>query len=108
MIAEQIKQGEISEINQEKLWRYMRDLKEKYEAIQTGIYCNDWLVDGVLYSMSRFCREHGMKIIFSFQTYDRGKIAEEDIAEIIYQLLTYGAKESLLCKKEKVRVKIPS
>ena len=34
MIAEQIKQGEISEINQEKLWRYMRDLKEKYEAIQ--------------------------------------------------------------------------
>ena len=58
--------------------------------------------------MSRFCREHGMKIIFSFQTYDRGKIAEEDIAEIIYQLLTYGAKESLLCKKEKVRVKIPS
>ena len=54
MIAEQIKQGEISEINQEKLWRYMRDLKEKYEAIQTGIYCNDWLVDGVLYSMSRF------------------------------------------------------
>ena len=98
-IAEQIGHGKISKANQEKIWRYMRNLKEKYEAIQTGIYCNDWLVDGVLYSMSRFCREHGMKIIFSFQTYDRGKIAEEDIAEIIYQLLTYGAKESLLCKK---------
>ena len=40
-----------------------------------------------------------MKITFSFQTYDRGEIAEEDIAEIIYQLLTYGAKESLFCKK---------
>ena len=99
MIAEQIKQGEISEINQEKLWRYMWNLKEKYEAIQTGFYCNDWLVDGILYSMDRFCRENNMKISFSFQTYDRGKIAEEDIAEIIYQLLTYGAKESLLCKK---------
>ena len=98
-IAEQIKQGEISEINQEKLWRYMRDLKERYEAIQTGIYCNDWLVDGILYSMNRFCRENGMKVTFSFQTYDRGEIAEEDIAEIIYQLLTYGAKESLICKK---------
>lgn len=99
MIAEQIKQGEISEINQEKLWRYMWNLKEKYEAIQTGFYCNDWLVDGILYSMNRFCRENGMKVTFSFQTYDRGEIAEEDITEIIYQLLTYGAKESLLCKK---------
>ena len=40
-----------------------------------------------------------MKISFSFQTYDRGDIEEEDIAGIIYLLLTYGVKESLLCRK---------
>ena len=50
-----------------------------------------------------------MKISFSFQTYDRGEIEEEDIAEIIYQLLTYGAKESQLCKKkEDKKENVPS
>ena len=99
MIADQIRHGEISKANQKKLWKYMRDLKKKYEAVQTGIYCNDWLVDGILFYMSKFCRENEMEIVISFQTYDRGEIAEEDIVEIIYQLLTYNARESLLCRK---------
>ena len=53
----------------------------------------------VLHEVRPTAMMHGMKATFSFQTYNRKEIAEEDITEIIYQLLTYGAKESLLCKK---------
>ena len=79
----------------------MENLKEKYEAIQAGIYCNDWLVDGVLYHMAEFCIENGIAASFYFQKYDRGYISEEDISEIIYQLLAYGVRESLRCREEK-------
>lgn len=109
IMAEQIQQREVSASSQEKLRKYIESLKGKYEEIQAGVYCNDWLVDVVLFYMARFCRENDMKISFSFQTYDRGEIEEEDIAEIIYQLLTYGAKESQLCrKKEDKKENVPS
>lgn len=100
-IAGQIENEEMKGFSREKLWNYMENLKEKYEAIQAGIYCNDWLVDGVLYHMAEFCRENGIAASFHFQKYDRGYISEEDISEIIYQLLAYGVRESLRCREEK-------
>nr|WP_288348519.1 hypothetical protein [uncultured Anaerostipes sp.] len=96
-----IENEEMKGFSREKLWNYMENLKEKYEAIQAGIYCNDWLVDGVLYHMAEFCRENGIAASFYFQKYDRGYISEEDISEIIYQLLAYGVRESLRCREEK-------
>ena len=100
-IAGQIENEQMKGFSREKLWNYMENLKEKYEAIQAGIYCNDWLVDGVLYHMAEFCRENGIAASFHFQKYDRGYISEEDISEIIYQLLAYGVRESLRCREEK-------
>ena len=106
-IAGQIENGEMKEFNREKLWNYMENLKEKYEAIQAGIYCNDWVLDGILCHMAEFCRKNGIGTSFYFQKYDRGDISEENISEIIYRLLAYGVKESLLCREEKDEKKNP-
>ena len=79
---------------------YLQALREKYDEIQAGIWCKDYLADSVLCHMADVCRERQIKVAFSFQKYDRGIIPEEEIAEILFQILDYCVRESTLYREK--------
>lgn len=100
-LIDQISNQDMTQANEQLIWNYVEELKKRYKEIRAGIYCQDWLVDGILCHITKFCQENGIGVSFSFQKYHRGDISEEDIAEILYRLLTYGVKEILLYGKER-------
>lgn len=80
---------------EERIQNYLRALKGKFDEIQSGIYCTDYLVDSVLCHMAEECRKKEIKVSFSFQKYDRGVIPENELAEIFFQILDYCVRESI-------------
>ena len=80
---------------EERIQNYLRALKGKFDEIQSGIYCTDYLVDSVLCHMAEACRKKEIKVSFSFQKYDRGVIPENELAEIFFQILDYCVRESI-------------
>lgn len=73
-----------------KINEYLKHLQTEYDSIQAGIYCNDWMVDAVLYCQLERIRNQGGETECSCQGYERGSIAEQDLAQILYQLLERG------------------
>lgn len=84
-----------AEDDEERIQNYLRTLKGKFDEIQSGIYCTDYLVDSVLCHMAEACRKKAVKVSFSFQKYDRGVIPENELAEILFQILDYCVRESI-------------
>ena len=80
---------------EERIQNYLRALKGKFDEIQSGIYCTDYLVDSVLCHMAEACRKKEIKASFAFQKYDRGVIPENELAEIFFQILDYCVRESI-------------
>lgn len=80
---------------EERIQNYLRTLKGKFDEIQSGIYCTDYLVDSVLCHMAEVCRKKEIKVSFAFQKYDRGVIPENELAEILFQILDYCVRESI-------------
>lgn len=87
--------------NSGKIRRYLASLQQKYEEIQAGIYCGDYLVDGVLYHAAKECRKQGIVLDVAFRNYDRGNIQEEDMAELVGQILEYGRREAKSLSEQK-------
>lgn len=80
---------------EERIQNYLRTLKGKFDEIQSGIYCTDYLVDSVLCHMAEACQKKEIKVLFAFQKYDRGVIPENELAEILFQILDYCVRESI-------------
>lgn len=80
---------------EERIQNYLRTLKDRFDEIQSGIYCTDYLVDSVLCHMAEACRKKEIKVSFAFQKYDRGVIPENELAEILFQILDYCVRESI-------------
>ncbi len=99
-LINQINNQDMTQANEQLIWNYVEELKKRYKEIQAGIYCQDWLVDGILCHITKLCQENEIGVSFSFQKYHRGNISEEDIAEILYWLLLYCIREILLYKNE--------
>lgn len=77
----------------ERLANYLQTLTGKYEQIQAGIYCKDWVVDAVLHYMAKRCRQQNISCNFHFQEYERGRISEEDMAQLIWQILAFAIRQ---------------
>ena len=83
----------------EQIIEYLYSLKQKREEIEAGIYCNDWIVDGILYYYAKQCKFENIVADFQMQKYDRGNISDEDISEILMTLLDLAIREEKKVQK---------
>ena len=89
---EMIKNG-ISE-KKEVILRYLDDLRSEYQNISAGMYCQDWMVDAVLYTQIRAAKERGIKVDCNVQGYPCGAVSQERLAQLLYSLFEFGMQEN--------------
>ncbi|MGN1166494.1 MAG: hypothetical protein ACI4S2_08755 [Lachnospiraceae bacterium] len=82
----------LDKIEEKTIAEYLKQLKNNYEGIRAGIFCNDWMVDALLCSQERLFFQKGMCLDCHMQGYERGIIEEQDIVQILTLLLEYAAK----------------
>lgn len=66
---EEMQKYEKQELSSEKLTAYLTDLRQQYDEITMGIYCQDWVIDALLSQKKKLCKEKGIQIEFYFQNY---------------------------------------
>ena len=74
--------------------RYLDDLRNEYQNISAGMYCQDWMVDAVLYTQIRAAKERGIKVDCNVQGYQRGADSQERLAQLLFTLFEFGMKEN--------------
>ena len=74
--------------------RYLDDLRNEYQNISAGMYCQDWMVDAVLYTQIRAAKERGIKVDCNVQGYQRGAGSQERLAQLLFTLFEFGMKEN--------------
>ena len=74
--------------------RYLDDLRSEYQNISAGMYCQDWMVDAVLYTQIRAAKERGIKVDCNVQGYQRGAGSQERLAQLLFTLFEFGMKEN--------------
>lgn len=74
--------------------RYLDDLRNEYQNISAGMYCQDWMVDAVLYTQIRAAKEHGIEVDCNVQGYQRGAASQERLAQLLFTLFEFGIKEN--------------
>ena len=89
-----------ADAHEERIRRYLDTLRDKFDKIQAGIYCQDYLLDSVLCHMAQKCQKKGIKESFLFQKYDRGTISENDLSEILFQILDYCVRECIAYREK--------
>ena len=72
---------------------YLEKLKAQYGAIKAGVYSDDHMLDSVLYSYAGIFEKYGVTPEFSFGTYRRGCLKEEDVTEVLMILLETASAE---------------
>lgn len=74
--------------------RYLDDLRSEYQNISAGMYCQDWMVDAVLYTQIRVAKERGIKVDCNVQGYPCGAVSQERLAQLLYSLFEFGMQEN--------------
>ena len=72
---------------------YLEKLKAQYGAIRAGVYSDDHILDSVLYSYAGIFEKCGVTPEFSFGTYRRGGLKEENVTEVLLDLLETALSE---------------
>ena len=72
---------------------YLEKLKAQYGGIRAGDYSDDHMLDSVLYSYAGVFEKQGVTPEFSFGTYRRGCLKEEDVTEVLLDLLETALSE---------------
>ena len=88
---------EVAESGQQRkevILRYLDDLRNEYQNISAGMYCQDWMVDAVLYTQIRAAKERGIKVDCNVQGYQRGADSQERLAQLLFTLFEFGMKEN--------------
>lgn len=91
---------EVNRMEDEQIRNYLGALREKFDEIQAGIYCQDSLPDSVLCYAAQQCRKREIRTSFSFQQYDRGDIPENELSEILFRILDYCTDECIACREK--------
>lgn len=86
--------GEKSD-SEEKICQYILELQDRYQGIQAGVYCNDWIVDAVLFHMNNMLNSHGVKSEYFFWKYSGSKVSSVEMAEFLSAVLDCLLKECL-------------
>lgn len=81
--------------SEEKICQYILELQDRYQEIQAGVYCNDWIVDAVLFHMNNMLNSHGVKSEYFFWKYSGSKVSSVEMAEFLSAVLDCLLKECL-------------
>ena len=95
-IDEQIESlSEIEDLSEKNrtAFEYLEKLKAQYGAIKAGVYSDDHMLDSVLYGYAGIFEKYGVTPEFSFGTYRRGCLKEEDVPEVLLDLLETALSE---------------
>ena len=79
--------SESAENKTEQIEKYIMDLKRHSENIVTGVYCDDWFLDSVLYYAKKKCEGKGIVAEFYLQGYQKNPNRSEVLANDMRQLL---------------------
>lgn len=79
---------------QGKTSEYLKNIRNEYDKIRNGLYCNDWLVDAVLYCQIEAANKCGIGTECTAVGYDRGALEEETLAQILFLLFDFGIREN--------------
>ena len=82
-------------------FEYLEKLKAQYGAIKAGVYSDDHMLDSVLYGYAGIFEKYGVTPEFSFGTYRRGCLKEEDVPEVLLDLLETALSEIRRADPEK-------
>ena len=100
LIDAQMKEIENSkELSKGKTSAYLEQLKQNYNEIRAGMYCDDWKVDAVLYCQSDVARKQGIDVTYHLEEYNRGGITQEELVHILVQLFEFGIKANQKVKE---------
>lgn len=80
---------------EEKLKEYLMVLREKYEEIQAGIYCSDWIIDAVLCHVKRVCDTYQIVCEISAWQYEKGRFASEELSGMLVLMFDLFVKEKI-------------
>ena len=86
------------EISGETLKQYAENLKTISSQVRQGIYCKDRMIDAVLCAWKSNLEKKKIELHYQIAGYDRGEIAEKDLAKILIGILNWG--ETLVKKEE--------
>lgn len=86
----------------DRMERYLEQLKQQYQAIEAGIYCNDWMIDATLSYMAQRYERMGIPCQFLFSHYDPGEIVSEDVSELLLRLLNLPIKSEMKLKAKAI------
>lgn len=73
---------------------YLEAVREEYEKMRKGLYCNDWLIDAVLFCQIETAENCGITTVCDTAGYDRGGIQEEKLAQILFHLFDFSIREN--------------
>lgn len=80
---------------------YLEQLKQSYDEIRAGMYCDDWKVDALLYCQSEIARSQGIETEYSLPEYNRGRIPEDELVHLLTRLFDYGIKANQKAEQER-------
>lgn len=89
---EEIMPAEDSGNKQEKkqaIDSYIKTLQQRYQSIDDIFFCQDYVIDGLLYDFKASRKKQNRKTDILFQNYDRGDIKQEDIVQMLLILMEY-------------------
>lgn len=96
-----IKRLEGKDLSGIRVEQYLRKLKEEYNSINAGVFCQDWKIDAILHYYAEIAQKKEIPCSFSFSHYKKGCIRYEVIGELLILLLEKSIKESQRLRKEK-------
>lgn len=89
------KLSEMEDLSEKKrtAFEYLEKLKAQYGAIRAVAYSDDYMLNSALYSYAGIFEKQGVTPEFSFGTYRRGCLKEEDLTEVLMILLETASAE---------------
>lgn len=93
MIAAQMEEITNRSQSGEGIQRYLENLKQEYNGLRAGMYCDNWSVDAVLYCQIEAARQKGIEVDCRIQDYDSREIAPKIFSQILFLMLHYGISE---------------
>ena len=97
---QQLIEGQMVKISQtndtvaasKKIEEYLAELKESYEEVRSGIYCDNWMIDAVLCTQRSIFEHRGIHFECKMQKFSLGMIEEQDFIQLLLKLLDLGLK----------------
>ena len=78
----------------DRMEAYLKELRQAYEEIRSGVYCGDWLIDAVLCCEEETARRQGILVEYEMNGYDRGSIPEERLVRLLFGFLDFGIRQN--------------